>query len=56
MQYRFPVLISGILGGLFAFYFSFSNVNHDRIKIGSRRFTDTPPLPQQTQKSIPADE
>ena len=40
--YRFPILMGTILGGIFTFYYSFSSVNHDRIKLGSKKFTDAP--------------
>ena len=40
--YRFPILMGGILGGIGIFYYSFSSVNHNRIKLGSKKFTDAP--------------
>ena len=41
-QYRFPVLMSGIVVGVFMFYKTFSSINQERINQGSRKFTDTP--------------
>ena len=34
--------MGGILGGIGIFYYSFSSVNHNRIKLGSKKFTDAP--------------
>jgi len=44
----------GILGGIGAFYYTFSVQNHDRIKMGSKKFTE---ISQQTslQENIPKD-
>jgi len=41
-KYKFPLLMSGILGGIFTFYYTFSSVNQARIKYGSRKFTHAP--------------
>jgi len=41
-QYRFPVLMSGIVVGVFMFYKTFSSINQERINQGSRKFTDAP--------------
>ena len=40
--YRFPILMTGLLGGILTFWYTFSSVNQDRIKFGSRKFTDAP--------------
>ena len=40
--YRFPILMGSILGGIFTFWWTFSSVNQNRIKIGSKKFTDAP--------------
>ena len=40
--YRFPLMMGGIVGGIFTFWYSFSNVFNERIKWGSKKFTDTP--------------
>ena len=40
--YRFPMMMGAILAGIGVFYYSFSTVNHDRIKLGSKKFTDAP--------------
>ena len=42
--YRFPVMMGGILGGIITFWWTFSSVNEKRIKQGSKRFTDSPPV------------
>ncbi len=42
--YRFPILMGGIVGGVFTFWYSFSNVFNERIKWGSKKFTDTPKI------------
>ena len=40
--YRFPVMMGGILGGIITFWWTFSSVNEKRIKMGSKKFTDSP--------------
>jgi len=40
--YRFPVMMSGILGSILTFYYTFSIVNQGRIKDGSKKFTQIP--------------
>lgn len=52
-QYRFPVMMSAIIGGIGFFYYNFSRMNHDRIKEGSRRFTEAPK--SALQENISAD-
>ena len=39
---RFPILMSAILTGVITFWWTFSRVNRDRIKLGSKKFTDAP--------------
>ena len=41
-QLRFPLMMAGILGGIFTFWWTFSSVNEDRIKLGSKKFTHQP--------------
>ena len=48
--YRFPILMGGILGGIMTFLFTFSSVNSERIKWGSKRFTDAPKVTFQDDK------
>ena len=40
--YRFPILMGGILGGILTFWWTFSSINQNRIKFGSKKFTDAP--------------
>ena len=39
---RFPILMSAIVTGVITFWWTFSQVNRDRIKLGSKKFTDSP--------------
>ena len=39
---RFPILMSVIVGGVITFWWTFSQVNKDRIKLGSKKFTNAP--------------
>jgi len=48
--YRFPLLMGGILGGIFTFFYTFSSANKDRIKIGSKKFTDAPKVTLQDDR------
>ena len=41
-QYRFPIMMSGIIGGVFWFYYTFTSMNQKRIKEGSKKFTEAP--------------
>jgi len=40
--YRFPIMMTGIIGTVLGFYYTFSSVNQTRIKEGSRKFIDIP--------------
>ena len=39
---RYPVLMGGIVSGIFYFYYTFSQKRKGQIKEGSKRFTEEP--------------
>jgi len=46
---RFPFLMGGIVSGIFYFYFTFSQKRKKQIIEGSKRFTETPDVINQTK-------